>query len=423
MKFLWSNLKDILLCRRSNSIADVRATKNTKNKKTVKKKSAGNGHVMRGPVAKATTNQVFNVPVLFATSDGIHIETNESENSPRSKSENDIIEVKESELRVIPKGKHCDVVGPPELDYWRQDTSDYDSCGETEVYSSSQPVSMKQATQDLLTQRSISQPEVCKSKTSHIVSLKDAKKSFAADSGLDLSVSSPSLRQTFNDKINLKGWKSNFKNSLNLNKTWAVRSVSVSPAGENSAQNQSTEKMENSVQKNIETVSNKQDTKENKISESQTSKELDDLDEENTSNEYLSVSQRVKRDSKSRGFSFLELQMEDKHSKFDHVTNSNKTLLDEKNCSISPHIVTHKPPRSAQKKSKSTEVRNLGETFNIPSKMANEPKSDSNVIPSKKGHQRHDTSDSQKSLLGSASSNELASLKEESFPKESLMKD
>ncbi|KAK6178094.1 hypothetical protein SNE40_012924 [Patella caerulea] len=428
INFLWANLKDFILCRRSNSIGDMVPSKNLK--KEIKNQPV-KGLVIREK-ANSPSNQFFNVPVLFATSDGIHIETYNRENSI------DNVRVKNKDTKLpsetkknIPEGKACDV-GPLDTYFIYHDTSDYDSSSEADAFSSSQPVSTRQVNQEILSQRSVSQPEVHKSASASQTSgLKDVKRSLGTDSGLDMSVTGMEAYIRKRDKpMDTSGYRRN-KFSDDRDVPWAVRrsNTSKDKLHASAAEDQSGEKEMNESE-NIDIESQYlQSIKKEMEDESQAV--LKDSDN------YVSVSQRVKKNTNIEGrFPFPDSHKHENHKKskpkenIELASNINNLLGNS-----GSHSVTSLPPKypnyislagdPRKKSQKNVNSINLGETFNIvPSDEGNDasrskptqPLTSADSSKKMKCHQRQDTADSLKSLLGSGSSCELASLKAESFP-------
>ncbi|XP_050396091.1 uncharacterized protein LOC126814767 [Patella vulgata] len=435
INFLWVNLKDFVLCRRSNSIGDMVPPKNLK--KEIKNQPV-RGLVIREK-ANSPSNQFFNVPVLFATSDGIHIETYNRENSidsVRVQNKNNKLPVETSETKKnIPVGKACDV-GPLDTYFIYHDTSDYDSSSEADAFSSSQPVSTRQVNQEIiLSQRSVSQPEVHKSTSASQTSgLKDVKRSFGTDSGLDMSVAGMEASLKKRDKsMDTSGYRHNkFLDDRDV--PWAVRRSNTSKdrLHTSAVEDESGEKEMNESE-NIDIESQYlQSIKKEMEDESQGV--LKDCDN------YVSVSQRVKKNTNKEG----RFPIPDSHKHENHKKSKSKedielaSNINNLSGNSESHSVTSLPPKypnyislagdprkKSQKKVNNSNSVNLGETFNVV--PSDEGSADSRSKPAQplksadstrkmKCHQRHDTADSLKSLLGSGSSCELASLKAESFP-------
>ena len=184
-KELWKSFKDMILCRKNNSVIDESFKKNeTDTQKLERKIKEEEKHENDKEVIMTASREqrVFHVPVLFATSHGVHVKTVEDSDSDPS----DIKNV--GALR----GKKCDVLGSQDnLNNLGDDTSDYDSGQETDQYSVSHPISVRQIHDpELLSgrHRSSSHPEVRpKSDTSQQKESVTVGSSSAGDSGLDLS--------------------------------------------------------------------------------------------------------------------------------------------------------------------------------------------------------------------------------------------
>ncbi|XP_033756578.1 uncharacterized protein LOC117339215 [Pecten maximus] len=179
-KEFWLNFKDVLFCKKKNSVNDV-ANEHNKlsldSQDKIERLESGEKKIKEEKMKEAFIhNSGFQVPVLFATAQGVHIQTSESE-------------VIVDDQGTV--GKKCDVFGSQEkLQQFGEDTSDYDSSNELDPFSVSHPVSTKnlrnQTEPTPLQHRSNSQPEV-RSKgqsTHHSTSVTVTS---AADSGLDIS--------------------------------------------------------------------------------------------------------------------------------------------------------------------------------------------------------------------------------------------
>ena len=145
----------------------------------------------------------FQVPVLCAMSNGVHIQTYGQEDNM---SDSYIID----DLGV--RGKKLDVLGSQaNLQNIQSDTSDYDSGHEADPFSASHPVSSKNArppNADVLQRRSNSQPEVRgkdnkKSRNDTTISVSVTITS-AADSGLDVSAINKSDNNQTTNSVSLK---------------------------------------------------------------------------------------------------------------------------------------------------------------------------------------------------------------------------
>lgn len=136
-KDLWQCCKDCVICHRNNSIIDIQVKVSPTSKSVLVKElspRASNSKDRNQP--RSEPPLFFNVPVLFATSDGIHIETPHSDVSDQ---DNTDVEPKEHAL----KGRQLDI-GDQNINSAQQlgDTSDYDSSTEA-GYSSSQVLSAR----------------------------------------------------------------------------------------------------------------------------------------------------------------------------------------------------------------------------------------------------------------------------------------
>lgn len=189
-KDIWITFKDRIFCKKRNSVVDATnknfSPDNTKScltdKLNLKIKQGDEKKVIKDENVKETyvrNTTGFQVPVFFATSNGVHIHTL---NDDESLSETE-------DVFGNPKVVQCDVSGSQ--DYLNQcDTSDYDSGNELDPFSVSHPVTSKSLrdSDETLQRRSNSHPEV------RMKSLPDVTKtsvtiSSAADSGVDISTS------------------------------------------------------------------------------------------------------------------------------------------------------------------------------------------------------------------------------------------
>ncbi|XP_041368140.1 uncharacterized protein LOC121382673 [Gigantopelta aegis] len=191
-KDFWQTWKDTVLCRRSNSITDVDTLSGAVITSNLEKKDMDD-HMLDVPSlrskerAKVESSSAlsFNIPVLFATANGIHVET----------SENDIfyteLESSRADEQNVVKGKKLDVVSS--LEYIPPDTSDYDSDSDVDQYSISQPISTAHIEDRLVdsSTRSASQPQVQTEVNRKRKDLQFKSENIAdvygTDSGLDLS--------------------------------------------------------------------------------------------------------------------------------------------------------------------------------------------------------------------------------------------
>ncbi|GFO46269.1 melanin-concentrating hormone receptor 2 [Plakobranchus ocellatus] len=204
-KDLWQNTKDCALCRRSNAIKDVKVleldSKNSPAPKTIenslpvveKEESKELQKVKEAPPRMAFNSSAFTVPVLFATSTGICIEDSSYGQESQTEESNESAPTAADTTHL--KGKALDI-SYSDYDYAHElvaDTSDYDSSCEIDLFSNSQPVSMKNVHSSLCTHqlRSVSSPEMtlCLGSQSpqHRQSGGLSSGTYHADSGLDLT--------------------------------------------------------------------------------------------------------------------------------------------------------------------------------------------------------------------------------------------
>ncbi|XP_045188978.2 uncharacterized protein LOC123546614 [Mercenaria mercenaria] len=190
-KDLWKSFKDMILCRKNNSIVDESFKKNDSDTLRLEKKIREERMKEKEAIISPREQRVFQVPVLFATSHGVHIQTS---NSQTEISDDDEVENEQSKSTIngTLRGKKCDVIGSRDnLNNMEEDTSDYDSGNELDPFSVSHPISVKQINKENLTdrKRSLSEPEVrdkiqALDKSSNGRSVGSTSE---GDSGLDLS--------------------------------------------------------------------------------------------------------------------------------------------------------------------------------------------------------------------------------------------
>lgn len=192
-KEFWLNFKDVLFCKKKNSVNDV-ANEHNKlsldSQDKIEKLESGEKKVKEEKMKEAFIhNSGFQVPVLFATAKGVHIQTSESE-------------VIVDDHGTV--GKKCDVLGSQDkLQQFGEDTSDYDSSNELDPFSVSNPVSaknFKNQSHSSLQHRSNSQPEVrSKGQSSDLQT--SVTVTSAADSGLDISSMNKSVGHNSNPNL------------------------------------------------------------------------------------------------------------------------------------------------------------------------------------------------------------------------------
>ncbi|KAK3598673.1 hypothetical protein CHS0354_006345 [Potamilus streckersoni] len=212
-KELWQSVKDVFLCHKNNAIEDGSLKTLTydgkvdeyekKIKEEKKKKDQENLKEVL-----TSKNNKFEVPVLFATSHGVLLQTRRSDFSS-----SDIFHDGHNDLY----GKKCDVFGSRDFQN-QDDTSDYDSGNEQDPFSVSQPISAKNLRNTQLSsdQRSASNPDVRELGSEKHCSTNVSGTS-AADSGLDLTQGLPgdgSLKHTPNNSLQYTKTV-DCKNSLN----------------------------------------------------------------------------------------------------------------------------------------------------------------------------------------------------------------
>lgn len=156
-KELWKCFKDLILCRKNNSVVDESFKKPESDTLRLEKKIKDEKLKEKESMMSPKEQRVFQVPVLFATSHGVHIKTTQNESS---ENETDDASNKTGTLT----GRKCDVVGSRDnLNNVEDDTSDYDSGNELDPFSVSHPVCVRQLKDDCELRngkRSLSEPEV-----------------------------------------------------------------------------------------------------------------------------------------------------------------------------------------------------------------------------------------------------------------------
>lgn len=186
-KELWQLFKNIILCRKSNLIVDLelKVENPPSREKLDLKYSDDKKQVKEEKMKEAFVhNSGFQVPVLFATSRGVHIQTGSDEESDYD------------EIKI--RGKKCDVLGSQgNLQGYEYETSDYDSSNEMDPFSVSHPISARKSgdVHPSLQKRSSSHPEVGKS-NNKVGKPASVTATSAADSGLDMSNNNSSTKDT-----------------------------------------------------------------------------------------------------------------------------------------------------------------------------------------------------------------------------------
>lgn len=192
--FIWAKelrkeLRDIVLCTKNNAVVDASIKKC---KIEVQKlKNVREEEKPKETLSQQKEQRVFQVPVLFATSHGVHIKTA----APKSKTDEPAKVYENAEIT----GTKCDVTGSRNnLHVLGDDTSDYDSGNEMDPFSISHPVSFKQLNNSCLTnkQRSQSQPEVRERANKKREYKSSAGSTSAGDSGLDLTIEYNSMSRS-----------------------------------------------------------------------------------------------------------------------------------------------------------------------------------------------------------------------------------
>ena len=143
-KDMWQKFKNIILCRKSNLIIDASP------KRSPNRRKAAKDTVTTTPVPEDNS-----VPVFFATENGLHFETygkqaDEDEESIDYKKDAGTgdIEVGNGDISQVVTSTKCDVYGSQDLLQLDDgDTSDYNSQGEVDPYSTSDPLGLSVKTE------------------------------------------------------------------------------------------------------------------------------------------------------------------------------------------------------------------------------------------------------------------------------------
>lgn len=191
-KELWQTTKECVICRRSNSVVDIESKAKQGSRTTaVAENSSKIPSRMKDREQKEEPLTIlsFNVPVLFATSEGIHIETQHSDVSDTELFYAEILDTAKSTQKQRMKGRRLDV-GDPEADDLPMslNTSDYDSS--TEEDPPFRTVSAGQVNGTLDSSKSATAIDIKKDQKQDIPSQQKSSTVFTLngnDSGLDLS--------------------------------------------------------------------------------------------------------------------------------------------------------------------------------------------------------------------------------------------
>ncbi|XP_064600158.1 uncharacterized protein LOC135466543 [Liolophura sinensis] len=195
--------KTLFTCRRNNSVVDLDSAsrgqmldRQGKPKLHVSIGKLREKHLAQGKESPLTPT-TFQVPVLFATSKGIHLHKFDQEKDITGA---DIYYTKTSvQSPDIPAGEvtKCDVLGSQsDLIQVEDDTSDYDSSNEADRFSVSNPVSLKRPEPTMVEgiHRSLSNPEVGRIKRNMVRPFGEPvhgkeRGVMPSDSGIDISSS------------------------------------------------------------------------------------------------------------------------------------------------------------------------------------------------------------------------------------------
>lgn len=185
-KDLWKSLKDKILCRKNNSVFDESFKKNERDIICLERKIKEEKLKEKEAMMLSRELRVFQVPVLFATSHGVHIQTFSNE---IGKGETDI-----NTINGGLRGRKCDVIASQDNlnSIAGETTSDYDSGNELDPFSASHPVSVWHTQKDniLDQKRSLSETEIGDaSQTVNKHCDQTVGSTSEGDSGLDISTS------------------------------------------------------------------------------------------------------------------------------------------------------------------------------------------------------------------------------------------
>lgn len=195
-KELWKCFKDMILCRKNNSIIDESFKKGDSDSLKLERKIREEKMKEKESMSTPREHRVFQVPVLFATSHGVHIQTFEKDETTNNEDgDDDDDETLKSTKNGGLRGKKCDVIGSRDNLHVEEDTSDYDSGNEQDPFSVSHPISVRQIKECLTDRkRSLSEPKVSGDNVQLIqpagkLSTQTVGSTSEGDSGLDLSIS------------------------------------------------------------------------------------------------------------------------------------------------------------------------------------------------------------------------------------------
>ena len=131
-KEVWQKFKNLILCRKSIQINDASP------KRSPAKRQNENGILVNTRKDHDTSKGRMDIPVIFATSKGLHVQSKKPKESTTSLEET-TAQIASPATDVITK---CDVFGSRDMALVEDDTSDYDSRDEecTDPFSGSDPV-------------------------------------------------------------------------------------------------------------------------------------------------------------------------------------------------------------------------------------------------------------------------------------------
>ena len=137
-KEVWQKFKNCVLCRKSNLVVDASPKRKTRKKDPPKRLAIPEPNNK----VEMNTNGSFTVPVLFATPEGLHVQTFSKKDADLLDNETDLekgLDTTFTDTSVV--ATKCDVYGSQNfLDLDEGDTSDYDS--EIDPFSGSNPISV-----------------------------------------------------------------------------------------------------------------------------------------------------------------------------------------------------------------------------------------------------------------------------------------
>ncbi len=147
-KEVWQKFKNLILCRKSNLINDSEPRNGGKRRKPLAPAEVAAAAASKEPLPSMTDiNRNTSIPVLFATEDGLHFQSygNRAMKDDESSEEEDTVgELENTKASKIATTRKCDVYGSQlslkNVEGEKEDTSDYNSSGEGDRFSKSNPL-------------------------------------------------------------------------------------------------------------------------------------------------------------------------------------------------------------------------------------------------------------------------------------------